>query len=224
MEDRNKEISLAKKKDGNGKETIGWLRVQGTNIDYPIWYGPGYNYSAAVDDFAWTDTFSGKLGNILFLSGHNIKNLSSNPRLNDKTLSRFEQLMSFTYYDFAKDNQFIQLSMNDNNYIYQIYSISYVDSVDNFYSSFSKKTMKNYINESLESSIYKYNIDVNDNDYIISLDTCTRMYGSGTSKHFRVNGRMLRDGEKIKNNKVSKSSKYKEIEDLMKGGESYDEA
>ena len=36
IESRGRNIEKAQKKDSDGMKTVGWLRVQGTNIDYPI--------------------------------------------------------------------------------------------------------------------------------------------------------------------------------------------
>ena len=40
-----------------------------------------------------------------------------------KSFNNFENLPSFLYYDFAKDNKYIQYSDEKNNYLYKIYAI-----------------------------------------------------------------------------------------------------
>ena len=227
VESRVKNVNSAKRKDTTGVKTVGWLRVQGTNIDYPVYYAPNVDFGSITEDFAWTEADFDKLNNIIYISGHNIKNLSKNPLITDKKHNRFEQLMSFTYYDFAKDNQFIQYTFNGKDYMYQIFSVSYID----FYQTdvlnnnkYSKKALKSYIDGVKSESLYKYNIDVDENDNLIALDTCTRMFENNHSMHFRVVGRLLRKGESIRNKDIEITDKYREIEDIMKGGDSYDEA
>ena len=127
IEPRGRNIVNAQKKDGEGMKTVGWLRVQGTNIDYPIVYAPGINLDYKVDDFVWTEADYTSLNNIVYVSGHNIKNLSSTPLVADKSHSRFEQLMSFVYPDFIKDNQYIQYSIYGHDYLYKIYSVYFDD-------------------------------------------------------------------------------------------------
>ena len=102
IESRGKNIEKAQKKDSDGMKTVGWLRVQGTNIDYPIVYAPGVNLSYRVSDFVWTEADFTSLNNIVYISGHNIKNLSKNPLIADESHSRFEQLMSFIYPEFIE--------------------------------------------------------------------------------------------------------------------------
>lgn len=227
IESRVDNLNSIKEDDIDSLKTVGWLRVQGTNIDYPVIYAPGFNLNLITDDFAWTEADYKNLNNIIYISGHNIKNLSKNPLITDEKHSRFEQLMSFTYYDFAKDNQYIQYTFNGVDYVYKIFSVSYVDFYEtDVYNkdSYSKEKLINYIHKAKELSLYNYGVDVNENDSIIALDTCTKMFGSGSSMHLRVVGRLLRKGESTTNNKISTTSKYKEIEDVMKGGDSYEEA
>ena len=87
---------------------------------------------------------------------------------------------------------------------------------DNLYTD---EEMNDYIQQSLEDSIFKFDIDVNENDKIISLITCTRMYGPGNDIEFKVDARLVRNGELKTNYGVQKSDKYQEIDDIMKGGE-----
>ena len=87
--------------------TLGWIRVQGTNIDYPVIYGNGLDFNELLDDFTWTEDEEKKLTNRVFILGHNIRNVSSNPLITDKNQSRFEQLPSFTYLEFAEKNKYI---------------------------------------------------------------------------------------------------------------------
>lgn len=227
VESRVENIYSARKHDTDYIKTVGWLRVQGTNIDYPVIYAPGYNLGYITDDFTWTEYDFEKLNNIVYISGHNIKNLSSRPLVTSKNHSRFEQLMSFTYYDFAKDNQFIQYTFNGIDYVYKIFSVSYESFLemdtynDRFY---TKKELSDYIKKVKKASLYKYDVDVNEDDYIIALDTCTRVFPDDHSMHFRVVGRLLRKNEHISKNKVEVTTKYKEIDEILKGGDSYEEA
>ena len=80
----------------------------------------------------------------------------------------------------------------------------------------SKKEMKEYINQTLEDSIFKFDIDVNEDDKLLSLITCTRMFGAYSTRELRVDARLVRDGEIKTNYDVEKTDKYEEIEELMK--------
>ena len=227
IESRAESLKDASNKSGSSYKPVGWLRVQGTNIDYPIYFSLVYNFENLADDhFAWTYGDFTSLNNIIYISGHNIKNLSQHPLIANEKHSRFEQLMSFVYYDFAKDNQFMQYTFNGQDYVYQIFSVSFVDSYDiDIFNNipYSKEQMSEYIDEVSKKSLYKYDIDVNENDKLISLDTCTRMFGSNSTSHLRVVGRLLRDGESISLSDVSEKKNYDKIKNILEGGDSYDE-
>jgi hypothetical protein len=68
-----------------------------------------------------------------------------------------------------------------------------------------------------QDSIYDYDVDVNSDDNIISVITCTRFFGIDDKKDFRIVGRLVRDGEKLNNYSVKRNRKYVEIEEKMKG-------
>ncbi len=227
VEARSEQIQQAAKNDPEEYETIGWVRVQGTNIDYPVIYAPGYDFSGLTSNFAWNEVKSDTLLNKVNITGHNIMNLSANPAVGDPSAVRFEQLMSFVYLDFVQDNKYIQYSVNGEDYVYKIYAVSFSDYGDtNVFvrENLSKEEMRQYITQSLEDSIFKFDIDVDENDKLISLITCTRMFGVHSSKEFRVDARLVRDGEIKTNYDVEKTDKYEEIDKLMKGGEVNDKA
>lgn len=222
--------SVLKKRQKNNqpeKKTVGWLRVQGTNIDLPILYAPSYNFAYETEDFAWTEADYKKLNNIVYISGHNIKNLSVKPLITSKNHHRFEQLMSFAYYDFAKDNQFIQYTFNGENNIYRIFAVAFFDGSDiDLYNKkeYTSEKMNIFLNNLEEATTYRYDVDVNEYDKFIALDTCTNIFGESNNTHFMVVGRLLRDKEKAKKVKVIKTEEYKIIQNEMKGGDLDDEA
>ena len=208
--------------DNDNYTTTGWLRVQGTNIDYPVIYAPGYDFSDKVDNFLWNEVNSDELLNQVTISGHNILNLSKNPLVANENHKRFEQLMSFTYLDFVKDNKYIQYTFKGHDYVYKIYSVTYTkrDDIPKFTrENLSDSDMKKYIEQSLEDSIFKFDIDVNENDKILSLVTCTRMFGYYQDIEFKVDARLVRDGELKLNYDVAPTEKYQEVKEIMEGGE-----
>ena len=163
-----------------------------------------------------------KLDKKIDVSGHNILNLSSNPVMKDEMFIYFEELMNFVYYDFAKENQFIQLHIDGEEYVYQIFSVNFLKpfDVNNFARiGYEKEDMKEFLNVLNKGNLYDHNIDVNEDDKFISLYTCTKFYGKEINSNLVVTGRLLRKGEKIKLSTIEKTEKYDEIADIMKGGE-----
>lgn len=221
--DRVKHIKKEKKKekDAKGYATIGWLRVQGTNIDAPIIKYDSMEGMEEVnkEDFLWNEYPEEKIQKRVNIQGHNILNLSAKPEVGLDYFTRFENLMSFVYIDFAKENQYIQYTVDGENYLYQIFAV-YFDEVYNLdlYNpdEYSDEEVEEFIQRSLDKSLYKYDVEVNKNEKVISLITCTRMYGND-KKQFLVVGKMIDNDSKTTNYEVKENPNYKEVKKLMKG-------
>ena len=222
VEPRAEQVEEEAKNDTKNYETIGWVRVQGTNIDYPVIYAPGYDFDGMTNNFAWNEVKTDEVLNKVNITGHNITNLSANPKMASDDSIRFESLMSFIYLDFVKDNKFIQYTYNGKDYVYEVYAVSFPEYGDTdvfVEENFTKEEMKEYIEQSLEDSIFKFDIDVNENDKILYLVTCTRMFGYYQDIEFKVDARLVRRGELKLNYDVAPTEKYQEVKEIMEGGE-----
>lgn len=224
VEPRDEMIKEEKKNDTEEYDTVGWIRVQGTNIDYPLINIKDEKFGQPVNgkSYAWTNYDEGDLKAKVDVGSHNILNLGTNPVMKDEMFVYFEELMNFVYYDFAKDNQFIQLNINGEDYIYKIFSVNFLKVFDiNKYLRYGPENVD--INEFLDmlekGNYYDYDIDVNKDDKFISLYTCTRFFGKDISMNFSVTGRLLRDDEEVELSTVKKTEKYNEIVQILEGGE-----
>jgi hypothetical protein len=210
-------------------DTVGWIKVQGTSIDIPIAFNheDTDKYPVENDGYAWDNNLDSEFHNHMQIYGHNIFNLSSKPDVKSEDGKSFEDLMSFVYYDQAKDNKYIQLTLNGQEYIYKIFAVAFVPSAETLYYPFNddytKEDMKDYLNQINKHNMYDYDLDVNEDDQIITLVTCTRFFGNDDSHEFRVVGRLVRDGEKLNNYSVKKNKNYKEVEKILKGDENNEE-
>ena len=193
-------------------KAIGWLRVQGTNIDYPI-INETYDAYYSGIDYLWKANRYVPGENRVAIYGHNILNISSEPLITDPTHVRFEQLLSFVYYDFAKDNLYIQYTHNGEDEIYKIYAVGFVSKNDEYGNSYTGEDLKNYIKTAKDNSIYDYDIDVDSDDDIISLITCTRYFGLDGLSQFRIDARKVRKNEKIVKYDVEINDNYSKIKD-----------
>lgn len=220
--DRVKEIEKTRKKDKEGYKTIGWLRVQGTKIDTPIVAYEDVESldNISIDDYLWNEDGGEKLYNRVNIQGHNILNLSANPEIGKDYFTRFDDLMSFVYLDFVKDNKYIQYTIDGKNYIYKIFAVYFEEkyNLDLYHKgNYDNTDIQTFIDKSKKASLYNFDIDVEKDDAIITLITCTRMYGMNDRKQFVVAGRMLRDDEKIENYKVEGTKNYDDLKEWMEG-------
>ena len=220
VEDIEKAKEKAKEKGTIDYDVIGWLRVEGTNIDLPI---VGYketttDYSKELENYAWNFDSTEKYHNKINIMGHNIMNLSKHPLLHKDYFQRFDDLMSFIYYDFAKENQYIQYTVDGKNYLYKIYAVGFeyaykVETYEN--KELTEEEKKELIDQYKKDSLYQYDIDVTEKDDLISLMTCTRMFDDGNTRDFIVNARRVREKEETTKYKVEETKKYQEIKKML---------
>lgn len=225
VEDRTSQVTKEKKKDTDKIITIGWIKVQGTNIDAPIvsftkQYDERYD-EVARKNFAYNYERDETLFNKVNILGHNILNLSSHPRIEDNKFSRFDNLMAFVYTDFAKKNKYIQYTIDGENYLYKIYSVRLYKTYEKVETiidkTYTKDEIIKYVKKIKKDSIYDYDVEVTKEDNLISLITCTRFFGGNNDSAFVVDARMVRKGEKIKNYPVEETDNYKKILKILKG-------
>lgn len=227
VEDRQRKIKKEQKKDEDGIKTVAWLRVQGTMIDTPIVsYEEGKDLSyLEKEDFLWTEAKDTEYKNQIKIMGHNILNLSATPEIGVSYFTKFEDLMAFTYEDFVQENKYIQYSIGDKEYIYKVFAVLYDKSYNlDLYNTddYSTDEMKDYIELVQSKSLYDFDIEVDASDDIISLVTCSRLYGVDQKRQFVVVGRLLRNGEKMTNYSFETTEKYEDIQKLMKGEINYE--
>ena len=227
VESRVDKLQEEMKKDTKGFVNMSWLKVQGTNIDLPIVRAvdsgqpdPNGNYPVQLEKFGWTLEEDDNYHNVINLMGHNIFNLGANPMINDNSFHRFEDVMSFVYEDFAQDNKYIQYTIDGKDYVYKIFAASFLYPLDVDIlptGDYDEEEKSSYLDLIKKTSIYDYDVDVNTNDDLISVITCTRMFGTDGTSDFMIVGRRVRDGEKLSNYKLSKNDNYKKVEKVMKG-------
>ncbi len=214
-------VEKDKKKDKNGVKTKGWLRIQGTNIDHPvIYYEDDNSKYINRDKYLWDTNANEELYNHVAITGHNILNLSSKPRINDDSFNYAEDLMSFIYPEFIEKNKYMQYTINNREYIYKIYAVRLVKDNDSdliYNANVSEDEIVAYADRAKNNSIYKTNVNIKPYDGLISVITCTRLFGSEHRSILVGEGRMVRAGEKLVNYSVKKTDNYNKLKKYMKG-------
>lgn len=224
IKSRVEKIKEALPIDENYK-TVGWLRVQGTNIDFPVVkekYTQSFSYPIDKEEYVWLMNEKEEYKDNIIISGHNIFNLSKNPKISDNSFKRMESLLAFVYYDFAKKNQYIQYTLKQKDYIYKIYAVAFIKNEDmnslfrESDNDYTSKVIKDQINLYKEKSLYDYDIEVDEKDKLITLVTCTRFFKEQENVNFIVSGRLLRENEKNKKYEIEKNKKnYLKLEEEM---------
>ncbi len=100
----------------------------------------------------------------IILYGHNMKN---------KTM--FNNLLKFNNANFFNENNKIRIIKDNKEYIYEIFSVYAIDGEYNYLTTNfdTSQDFKKYIENIRSKSLFKSNVDVTDNDKIITLSTCS---------------------------------------------------
>lgn len=155
--------------------TVGWIKVNGTNIDYSVVqstdnsYYLNHSFDNSYNSAGWIfadyrNKFDGSDKNIL-IYGHNRKNGSM--------FSTLENILDSNWY-LDSNNQIITLYSPEKIFKYQVFSV-YQTSIKEFdvkYSFVSDNEFYSYIKYLEEQSIYDFNIELLPEDKLLTLSTC----------------------------------------------------
>lgn len=204
-------------------DVIGWIKVEGTNIDYPVLQDPdGKNLPIAevnqyyvdrdlykksskngcifADDYN-TLTTRDEFSRNTILYGHNWTNIEKNGaavRMNDERDVMFAQLLMFSDLEFAKKTPTVTFVTEQDDVKWVIFAAFYTD-LDFYYinDNPSDVDFMGIVNGAIQRSEHLYDVDVRLSDKILTLSTCTRRLGNHDNQRFVVMARMLRDNESL---------------------------
>ena len=157
------------------KDTKGWIKVEGTNINYPF-VQAGDNEYYLKHSF---DNSYNKKGWVFLDYRNSIDNLSKNTILyahglvNNGMFGSLRWTMKKNWYT-NKNNYIIKTSTLNNNYLWQVFS-NYTIEPESYYITtdfYSDDEFVNFTEELKKRSIYDYNVDLNKDDKILTLSSC----------------------------------------------------
>lgn len=173
-------LQIAELKKEN-EDIIGWLEIEGTNINYPVCqstdndyyirhnYKKEYSKDGAIfldKDYDWNIPSSN-----LLLYGHNNKNGTM-----------FQSLLEYAKEDFYKEHTKIRFTTNKEDSIYEIisvfYSRVYYKSEQNvfryyyFVNAENEEEYNEFVNNAKKSSIYNIETTAKYGDQLLTLSTC----------------------------------------------------
>lgn len=198
---------------GINADTIGWLRVPGTNINYPVVKGGSdnnyYLYRDIYGNYSqqgviWADVRVNSSSNNTVIYGHNWGNVFLPPRVGASRDIMFAQLPAYHYQWFAKAYPYIHYSDTVSNKTWKVFAVFYTDtSFDYINVNASGSTLQYIIDEARRRSIHNFDVQVDSSDRILTLSTCSWVYGNSGNQRFVVMARLLRPGETIEEVAVS---------------------
>ena len=157
------------------KDTVGWLNVPGTNINYPVVKGNDNDYyirhsfDKSYNKAGWIfadyrNNFDGNDINTI-IYGHNRRDGSMFWTLKDTLKSSWWN---------NKDNHIISFITNDEIQKYQVFSVYEVEKEEYYITTdFESTDLQEFINTIKSRSKHNFKVDVTTDDKILTLSTCS---------------------------------------------------
>lgn len=155
--------------------TVGWIRVNNTNINYPVVqhtdnsYYLTHSFNNEYNSAGWIfvdyrNKLDGTDKNII-IYGHN--------RMDGSMFASLKNVLNKDWYT-NEDNYKINLYTINGTKTYEIFSIYKIES-ENYYTTTSFNSTNeysNFLNTVKNRSIYNFNVELNNRDSILTLSTC----------------------------------------------------
>lgn len=156
-------------------DTVAWLKVEGTNVNYPVvqttdnsyYLSHDYRKNANAGGWIFGDYRANfkdfKKNTIIY--GHNLNNKTMFGSIPDSVLS--------SRWQKNESNHIIKMSTPTSNTIWKIFSV-YTIEPETYYlkTAFSTDSFQEFINTIKNRSVYDFNTDITTNDKILTLSTC----------------------------------------------------
>ena len=177
VEDENKEeytIDFSKLKEQNN-ETVAWIKVNDTNIEYPIVKAQNndfylnHSFDKSNNSAGWIfadyrNKFDGTDKNIV-IYGHNMKD--------DSMFGSLKNVINEDWYN-NEDNKYITLIIENETQVYEVFSVYQIEKEDYYIQTNfnTEKEFNTFVQTIKKRSKKDFNVDVNKEDNILTLSTC----------------------------------------------------
>lgn len=187
----NVDIDSLKEKNG---DTIGWIKVNNTNINYPFVqtkdndYYLSHAFDKSNNNAGWV--FLDYRNNSDFSDKNNI--IYAHARRDNSMFGSLRNVLKKEWYS-NKDNHIIKLSTANENTIWQIFSV-YKIPVETYYITTQFTTSSQYkafLETITKRSIHQFNTTVDSSDKILTLSTC-----SGEDDRIVVHAKLIKRSSK----------------------------
>lgn len=170
-------------------DTVGWIEVKGTNINYPIVqttnneYYLNHAFDKTKNDAGW-----------VFMDYRNdAKNFNQNTiiyahsRYNQTMFGSLKNILSSSWYN-NKNNHIIRMSTPTENTMWQVFSV-YTIAAESYYitPNFSDvNSYQNFLDTLKGRSEVQFSANLNTNDKILTLSTCQDNFGHRVVMHAKL--------------------------------------
>lgn len=183
-------------------DTVAWIKVEGTDIDYPVVqaknndYYLNHSFDKSINGAGWVfadykNKLDGTDKNIVIYA-HN--------RRDGSMFSSLKNILKAEWYNNEK-NRYITFVTEQENLEYEVFSVYQTEKEDYYIKTeFVKNEFEEFLQRIKNRSIKKYNTDVSKNDSILTLSTC-----ANDNKY-----RVVLHAKRVKENIVNEGAKNEE--------------
>jgi len=157
------------------KDTKGWIKVNGTNVNYPF-VQSGDNEYYLKHSF---DNSYNKKGWVFLDYRNDIDNIGKNTILyahglmNNAMFGSLRKILTKSWYTNS-DNKIIKIATENKLYLYEVFS-TYKIEPESYYITtdfYSSDEFNKFVNDLKQRSVYDYNVGVSGDDKILTLSSC----------------------------------------------------
>lgn len=170
-------------------DTVGWIKVNGTEIDYPIVqssdnkYYLNHSFDGTNNDAGWI--YSDFRNNLSSLNPNTI--IYGHGRSDSTMFGSLKNVLNNSWYNDYM-NHIIKISTPNENTMWQIFSV-YTILKETYYTTthfMSDEAYQKFIDKILKRSKYEFSTNININDKILTLSTCKDNYGNRIVVHAKL--------------------------------------
>lgn len=176
------------------QDTVGWIQVSGTNINYPVVQAGNNDYylDHAFDE-SWNDA-----GWIFMDYRNDPDNFDENTiiyghsRYDKSMFGSLRNIVNNDWYQ-NKDNHIVKFSTPTENTLWQVFSV-YTIEAESYYitTDFNDDSFKTWLETMQDRSKFDFNTTVNTNDKILTLSSCYTSDGIRVVLHAKLIKREVR--------------------------------
>ena len=176
-------------------DTVGWIEVKGTNINYPIVqttdnsYYLTHAFDKTKNEAGWV--FMDYRNDAVNFNQNTI--LYAHSRLTGSMFGSLKNILESSWYT-NKNNHIIRLSTPTENTMWQVFSV-YTIPKESYYITpnfNSNEAYQEFLNTMKSRSEVEFSAEVNTNDKILTLSTCKDNFGNRVVMHAKLIKRELR--------------------------------
>lgn len=156
-------------------ETVGWINVPGTNVNYPF-------VQTKDNDYYLTHSFDktyNKAGWVFLDYRNSLVNLNKNTiiyghsRVNNTMFGSLKETLNDTWYKDT-NNHIIKLSTDIENSLWQIFSIYTIPTTSDYIETDfnNEEDFLDFVNMLQQRSVHSFDTSISENDNILTLSTC----------------------------------------------------